>query len=180
MARIFIAGNNKCLPDSEEYQVAELLGKKLASLGFVIVSSARKGISEAVFSGAIAKNENSVRIAIDCAEINLPRNSKYTREIIADNYFDMKMRNCVNSDAFIFLTGSFSVLSNLAIILQLKELDLIGNKPVICVGEQLDNVLSVFAFYNEDAIEIFKKIIRVENIDEAINEVTKIFIENNI
>lgn len=175
MARIYVEGNHQCLPNSPEYQTAEILGKKLSSLGFTIVSSARKGISEAVFKGAIEGNDDSVRVAIDCAEINLPRNSKYTKEIIADNYFDMKMRNCINSDAFIFLPGSFAVLSNLAIILQLKELELMGNKPVICVGEQLDEVLNIFGFYNEEVIEAFERVALVNNIDEAIEKLKEIF-----
>jgi predicted Rossmann-fold nucleotide-binding protein len=175
MARIYIEGNHKCQPDSKEYQIAEQLGTKLARVGFSVVSSARKGISEAVFKGAILGSDDSVRIAIDCAEINLPRNSKYTKEIIADNYFDMKMRNCINSDAFIFLPGSFAVLSNLAIILQLKELELMGNKPVICVGEQLEEVLSVFGFYNEQVVDAFDRVIHVDNIDEAVNKLIEIF-----
>ena len=175
MARIYIDGNHNCPQGSKEYQDAESLGKKLAELGFTIVSSARIGVSEAIFKGAIAGNDNSIRIAIDCAEINLPRNKNYTKEIIADNYFDMKMRNCINSDAFIFLAGSFAVLSNLAIILQLKELELMGGKPVICVGEQLDELLNILSFYNEDLLEAVNKVIRVENVDEAAKELLNAF-----
>ena len=170
MARIFIEGNNCCLNDSKEYKEAEYLGKKLAEKGYVIVSSARKGIAEAVFKGAMEEVEDSIRVAIDCPEINLPRNTKYTKEIIADNFFDMKMKNCINSDAFIFLTGSFSVLSNLSIILQLKELQLMGNKPLICVGEQLEEVINVFGFYNEDVLDISDNIIYAKTIDDAINK----------
>ena len=168
MPRIFIEGNNKCLPNSKEYKDAELLGKKLSALGYTIVSSARKGISEAAFKGAEEENDDSIRVAIDCVEINLPRNNKYTKEIIADNYFDMKMKNCISSDAFIFLPGSFSVLCNLAIILQLKDLELMGNKPVICVGEQLKDILELFSFYNEDVLEIYDKLFFVENVSEAV------------
>ena len=175
MARIFIEGDHKCQPDSKEYQDAEALGKRLAELGFTIVSSAHKGTSEAVFKGAIAGSDDSNRVAINCAEINLPRNNNSTKEIIADNYFDMKMRNCINSDAFIFLQGGFAVLSNLAIILQLKELELMGGKPVICVGEQLDEVLNVFGFYNEEVLDAFEKVIIVSNAEAAINEIIKIF-----
>ena len=175
MARIFIEGNHSCQPGDQEYQNAELLGKKLAGLGHTIVSSAHKGVSEAVFVGAMAEDENSVRIAINCLEVNIPRNNKYTKEIVADNYFDMKMKNCINSDAFIFLPGSFAVLSNLAIILQLKELELMGDKPVICFGEQLEEVLNVFGFYNEEVIDTFEKIIHAKNIDEAVEKLTKFF-----
>ncbi|MCL2039590.1 MAG: hypothetical protein FWG85_04075 [Bacteroidetes bacterium] len=173
MPRVFIEGNHNSQSDSKEYKDAELLGKKLVALGYTVVSSARKGISEAVFKGAEKENSNSIRVAIDCAEINLPRNNKFSKEIIADNYFDMKMKNCINSDAFIFLPGSFSVLCNLAIVLQLKKLELMGNKPLICVGEQLENILELFSFYNEDVLDIFDKLFFVDDVDGAVNVLIK-------
>lgn len=173
MPRIFIEGNNKLPHDSKEYKEAELLGKQLSALGYIIVSSSRKGISEAVFKGAVEENNNSIRVAIDCVEINLPRNNKYSKEIIADNFFDMKMKNCINSDAFIFLPGSFSVLCNLAIILQLKELELMGNKPLICVGESIKNTLKQFSFYNENVLERFNKLFFVKDVNEAVKVLTE-------
>jgi len=176
MARIFIEGSPKCLPESEAYQQAEEIGKKLASRGFAIVSSARKGVSEAVFIGATAANENSTRIAVDCAEINLPRNNKFSKEIIADNYFDMKMRNCINSDAFIFFSGDFAVLSNLSIILQLKQLELMGSKPIVCIGEEMLEVLNTLSFYSEETLDIFSSEVYVaKNIDEAVDYIVTFF-----
>jgi len=176
MARIFIEGSPSCLPNTEAYKLAEELGRKLASRGFAIVSSARKGVSEAAFIGAISANEHSTRIAVDCAEINLPRNNKFTKEIIADNYFDMKMRNCINSDAFIFFSGDFAVLSNLSIILQLKQLELMGNKPLICIGEEMLEVLNTLSFYSEETLEIFSSEVFLANtIDEAVAYIVDFF-----
>jgi len=176
MARVFIEGAQRCLPDSEEYKIAEALGSKLAEHNFTLVSSARKGVSEAVFCGAERTDPKSIRIAVDCAEINLPRNNKFTKEIIADNYFDMKMRNCINSDAFIFLPGDFAVLSDLSIILQLKQLDLMGNKPVLCIGEQMHEVLNTLSFYNEETLEIYvSAVTQCQDIDEALKFLLKFF-----
>ena len=176
MARIFVEGNTFCLPDSEEYLIALELGKQLASNNFTIVSNVRKGVTEAVFKGAYMTNENIIRLAVDCAEINLPRNTVFSKEIIADNFFDMKMRICVNSDGFVFLTGSFSVLSNIAIILQLKQLELMGNKPIICVGDQWPEVLNTLSFYNENSLKGFtENVILVKSVDEAVNNLVNFF-----
>lgn len=175
ITRVFVEGNHKCPPGSFEYDNAEMIGYELAKNGFTVVSSAGKGVSEAVFSGAIRSNNDSKRIAIDCSEVNLERNSKFTDVIIADNYFDMKMRNCINSDAFIFLPGSFEVLSNLSIILQLKQLSLMGKKPVICVGEQLEEVLNIYGFYNEEVIDAFSEVILANNAEEATRKIIEIF-----
>jgi predicted Rossmann-fold nucleotide-binding protein len=175
MAKIFIEGNHNCLPGSKEYKTAEELGYELTSRGYAVVSSARKGISEAVFCGAIRGDDNSKRIAIDCAEIDLPRNTKFNKEVIADNFFDMKMRNCTNSDAFIFLPGSFNVLANMGIVLQLKQFELMGNKPMICMGEQLSEALQVFGFYNEDVLDGFKNVIMVSTPIEAVQKLNDFF-----
>ncbi|MDR0926739.1 MAG: LOG family protein [Ignavibacteria bacterium] len=175
MAKIFIEGNESCAVDGEDWKNAELLGFELSKRGHTIVSSARKGIAEAAFVGAIRGNDNSTRIAIDCSEINLPRTTKFTKEIIADNFFDMKMKNCINSDAFIFMPGGFAVLSNLSIILQLKQLELMGNKPVVCVGDQLEEGLNIFGFYNEEVVDSFLNIHFIDTINEAIDIVEKHF-----
>jgi len=176
MPRIFIEGCRREInTESEEYKAAEKVGFELSQKGFVIVSSAGKGISEAAFLGAIRGNDNSKRVAIDCSEINLPRNSKFTDIVVAKDYFDMKMKNCINSDGFIFFSGGFEVLSNLSIILQLKELDLMGEKPVICIGEQLEETLGAYGFHNEDVVDSFSQIFFVNDADEAINKTLEFF-----
>jgi predicted Rossmann-fold nucleotide-binding protein len=175
MLRVFVEGDHRVVPESAEYDSAEKIGYELAKKEFVLVSSAGKGVSEAVFSGAIRWNENSKRIAIDCDEINLPRNSKFTDIVVASNYFDMKMKNCINSDGFIFFSGGFEVLSNLSIILQLKQLELMGKKPVICIGEQLDNVLSTHSFYNEDVMDNIEEVIFVPTAEEATIKILELF-----
>ena len=175
MPRVFIKGNHKALPESADYKSAEKIGYELSKRGFIIVSSVQKGISEAAFAGAIRGNDNSKRIAIDCKEVDLPRNSKYTEVIVADNYFDMKMKKCINSNSFIFFAGGFGILSDIAIILHLKELKLMGNKLVICVGEQLEEALSAYSFYNEDVIDWFQQIVFVDDADEAIQKTLDFF-----
>jgi len=179
MPRIFIEGNRRATVESDEYQAAEKIGFELSRKGFVIVSSAGKGISEAAFAGAIRGSDNSKRVAIDCSEINLPRNSKFTDVVIANNYFDMKMKNCINSDGFIFFSGGFEVLTNLSIILQLKELELMGEKPVICIGDQLEETLESGGFYNEDVVDSFAQIFFVPDADEAIKKALDFFCSRN-
>jgi predicted Rossmann-fold nucleotide-binding protein len=175
MPRIFIEGDHRATPGSNEYDAAEKMGYELAKEGFVIVSSAGMGISEAVFSGAIRWDDSSRRVAIDCDEINLPRNSKFNEIVATPNYFDMKMKNCINSDGFIFFPGSFEVLSNLSIIFQLKELELMGRKPVICIGEQLEEVLSTCGFYNENIVDSLEEVILADNVEEAIDKTLDAF-----
>jgi predicted Rossmann-fold nucleotide-binding protein len=178
MSKIFIGGDLHCQPESSEYKDAEEIGFGLAQKGFTIVSSAYMGTSVAAFKGAIEGNDNSRRIALDCAEIDLQRNTDYTEMVIADNYFDMKMKSCINSDAFIFLPGSFDVLSMLAIVLQLKQLKLMGKKPIICVGDQLEEMLNSFGFYNEDVLDYFGEVILLENAKDAISKISCIFERN--
>ena len=175
MPRIFIEGDRRALPESDDYKAAEKMGFELAQKGFVIVSSAGKGVSEAVFEGAIRGNDNSKRVAIDCSEINLPRNSKFTDVVGTKTYFEMKMKNCINSDAFIFFAGGFEVLSNLSIILQLKELELMGEKPVICIGEQLEGTLDSYGFYNEDVVDGFDEIFFIDNAEQATKKILEFF-----
>jgi predicted Rossmann-fold nucleotide-binding protein len=175
MSKIFIGGDLHCQPESSEYKIAEEIGYGLAKKGFTIVSSAYMGASKAAFHGAIRGNDNSRRIALDCSEIELERNASYTEIVIADNYFDMKMKSCINSDAFVFLPGSFDVLSMLAIVLQLKQLKLMGKKPTIFVGEQLEEMLNSFGFYNEDVIDYFNEVIFLKDAAEAISQITSLF-----
>ena len=176
MARVFVMGDSTCSPESVDYIFGYEFGKLLAKKGFTVLSSARKGISEAVFRGASSVDTKSVRIAVDCVEINLPRNNCFSKEIIADNYFDMKMKSCINSDAFVFFSGGFDVLSDLSILLNLKQLELMGNKPIICIGEQLQGVLDSLFFYNEDALESsITKVVIVDTIAEAIDYINTFF-----
>lgn len=168
MTRVYVEGNHNCVEGSYEYNTAVELGERLATKGYAVVSAARKGVSDAVFTGALRADDNSTRVAIDCCEINLPRNNKFTKEIIADNYFDMKMKNCINSDAFIFLPGSFEVMSNIGIILQLKQLELMGNKPVVVIGDQLKEALNTFAFYSEEVVDALPTILWAKNAEDAV------------
>ena len=175
MPKIFIEGNHKCAEGSSEYQAAEKIAYELSKKGFDIVGSTGKGVSEAAFNGAIKGNNNSKRIAIDCNEFKFEKNSKYSEVIATDNYFEMKKQNCTIPDAFIFFTGSFNVLSNLFIILQLKELELMGEKTVICIGEQLEEGLSACSFYNEDILDSFGQIFFVEKSEDAVTKILENF-----
>jgi predicted Rossmann-fold nucleotide-binding protein len=174
-ARIFIAGAIGAKVDSLNYELAKTIGKELASRGFTIVSGAYMGISDAAFSGAISGNENSKRLALACDEIEMQRNAHYSDIIVADNFFDMKMKSCINSDAFIFLPGCFGTLSMLFVVLQLKQLKLMGKKPVICVGEVLEEMFNNLSFYNSDILEFYHNGIFVRTADEVIKEIEKFF-----
>jgi len=175
MAKVFIGGGLNSTPESEDYIFAKDLGKELAERGFTVVSTAYLGVAEATFIGASLGNDNSKRIAIGCDEVNLPRNKSYTDLIIADNYFDMKMKFCTNADAFVFLPGYFDTLSIIFIVLQLKQLKLMGKKPVICVGELLEEMFNNLSFYNDEVLAFYEKGIFVNTVDGVIDNLKNFF-----
>ena len=172
MANVFIIGNTNCTKDSLEYNLAKEIGAKVSKCVNNILTGGFKGVAEGVYEGAKAANENCGRISILCKEIRLPHNNLHTMYLDVASYFDYIKLSINNSDLFVFLPGNFSILSFLSVCLNLQELNLFDKpKPIICVGEQLREVIEMLAFFNEDVIEIYKNIIMVSSAEEVVEAI---------
>ncbi len=112
MKIISVIGSSSVKEDSEEYNFAYQLGKKLAKSGFTIVCGGRTGVMEAVCKGA--KEENGITIGI------MP---SYTGEE-ANPFVDIKINTGMNwnrnpivvatGQIVVAIGGNYGTLSEIA------------------------------------------------------------------
>lgn len=169
MPIVTVFGSGKCLPDSLEYESAEKIGSLLAEAGFDIATGGYKGVMEAVCKGAKDKVR---RIAVTTSVYpNKKPNDFISEHIIKDTYLE-RLAELVNmADAFIVLGGGTGTLLELSTVWALKERNLLGNKPLVCVGDQWNEVIQTMSFYSETVQDHTQYVFHVDDEKDAINHI---------
>lgn len=172
MSVISIFGSGKVEPASSEYKLSELVGSRLAENGFDLATGGYFGIMEAALKGA--SNFNNRRIAVTTKYFQDRKPNIYGNETIETNsYTDRLIKLTEIADAFVIFPGGSGTLFEFAYILAMKERNVFKEKPLICIGDEWENILKIIGFDNEkDLIESYK-IICVDND----NDVVKIIVD---
>jgi len=134
---VSIFGSARVSPDSQYYQVATEIAKKISKRGFGIITGGGPGIMEAANKGAQLAQGKSCGI-----NVNLP----YEEE--ANPYIDKKYRLQFRyffvrkvlfiryAQAFIFLPGGFGTLDELFEALTLIQTNKISRFPIFLIGKE--------------------------------------------
>lgn len=126
------------------YKKAERLGKRIAAMGYSVVTGGGPGIMEAANRGAFKQNQNrSVGLTI-----RLPREQVVNPYI--HNYFEFyyfftrKVCLTFSAEAYVYFPGGFGTLDEFFEILTLVQTNKIVKVPIILVGKDFWQPLDEF------------------------------------
>jgi len=145
---VSIFGSARTKPENKYFQIGQEIARKLATLGYGIITGGGQGIMEAANKGAHEVGGKSIGLNIDLpfeqnhnpyidAEHNLEFDYFFVRKVIFVKY----------SQAFVVMPGGFGTLDEMFEAITLIQTKKINNRPIVLVGKS----------YWEGLIEWLKK-----------------------
>ncbi|MFB9653477.1 LOG family protein [Pseudarthrobacter oxydans] len=130
---VTVFGSARPRPDDPRYKAAQVLGSRLASAGFAVITGGGPGLMEAANRGALAAGGTSVGLGIE-----LPREQSlnpYLDVSMSFRYFFARKLMFIRyASAFIVLPGGFGTLDELFEALTLVQTGKIHEFPVVLIG----------------------------------------------
>ncbi len=130
---VTIFGSSRPTEGSKEYEEAELLGKKLASEGISVCTGGYGGIMEAVSRGASISDVKI--IGVTSAVFSPTPNDFVDVQVHTRSPFERLERLVEIGDTYVVLKGGTGTLVEFATVWELMNKSIIGEKPIILVGE---------------------------------------------
>ncbi|GAA0357195.1 TIGR00730 family Rossman fold protein [Actinoallomurus spadix] len=132
---VSVFGSARTKPGSEEYELAERIGKLLVEAGYAVITGGGPGIMEAANKGADGNGGLSVGLGIE-----LPFEQKLNDHIdigVEFRYFFVRKTMFVKySQAFVVLPGGFGTLDELFEAVTLVQTKKITRFPIMLVGTE--------------------------------------------
>jgi uncharacterized protein (TIGR00730 family) len=178
---ITVFGSARFPEGHPDYIKAREFGKRIADMGFTVMTGGGPGIMEASNRGAFERGGKSVGCNIRLPMEQKP--NKYMQKWITFDYFFLRKAMLLKySYAFIVMPGGFGTLDELFNTLTLIQTGSITQFPVVLFGKE----------YYQPLIDMFKKMLSQDTIqsgdlnlllvtddeDEAMNHI-KSYISNN-
>ena len=128
-------GSARCSEDSEYYQKARSLAKKISDLDFAIITGGGPGIMAAANRGAFEAGGESVGLNIELPDEQFI-NEYVTGKQEFHYFFSRKMMLSFSAEAYLFFPGGFGTLDEFFEITTLVQESKIYPVPIICVGSE--------------------------------------------
>jgi uncharacterized protein (TIGR00730 family) len=173
---ITVFGSSRFKEDHPYYAVAREFGKRVAALGFTTMTGGGPGIMEAANRGAYENGGMSVG-----CNIVLPHEQKenpyLTKSVTFEYFFVRKTMLTKYSYAFIIMPGGFGTMDEFYEIVTLIQTKTVTQFPVVLYGETyykalIDNI-HFMAEQGTISPEDMKLVLLTDNIDEAMQHITK-------
>jgi uncharacterized protein (TIGR00725 family) len=148
---VTIFGSGTAVSGSEEYKLAEQLGRLLAKAGFTIVNGGYGGTMLAAAKGAVS--EGGKTIGVTCRAFQAGRPNEFVTEEIETNTLVERLETLVSSgEGYIVLPGSTGTLLELAFVWELKNKGFMNTgKPVILLGDFWNPLVKLIADYEKQS-----------------------------
>jgi uncharacterized protein (TIGR00730 family) len=180
---ITVFGSARFKENHPYYKVAREFGKRIATLGFTVITGGGPGIMEAANRGAYENGGTSVG-----CNIVLPHeqkeNSYLTKSITFDHFFVRKTILIKYSYAFIIMPGGIGTMDEFFEILTLIQTKVVTQFPVVLYGESyykgLMRQLEFMAKQGTLTEEDLKLVILTNNIDDAMQHISKYISTNYV
>ncbi len=148
-------GSARFSENNLHYIKAEVLAKKLSSLGYTVVTGGGPGIMEAANRGAFEAKGPSIGF-----NIKLPHEqntNKYATDHLDYYYFfARKVALSFAAEAFLFFPGGFGTLNEFFEILTLVETKKVSPMPIVLVGsdywQPIQNLIREHLYQNHNMI----------------------------
>jgi uncharacterized protein (TIGR00730 family) len=130
---ITVFGSSRPREDHADYQEARLLGRALAEAGFAVCSGGYAGVMEAASRGAKEAGGKTYGVT---AEFFKPRANAWIDTEIRVTTWQERLFELVRvADGFVTCKGGTGTLVELAVVWEMLNKAVIGNKPVVVLGE---------------------------------------------
>lgn len=178
---ITVFGSARFKENHTYYEIAREFGKRIAAMGFTVMTGGGPGIMEAANRGAFENNGKSVG-----CNIRLPmeqRPNRYMQKWITFDYFFLRKAMLLKySYAFIVMPGGFGTMDELFNTLTLIQTKSLTQFPIVLFGktyytklqELFQNMLTEGTIAEED----LDLLLITDNVDEAMNHI-KTYISSN-
>jgi uncharacterized protein (TIGR00730 family) len=153
---VTVFGSARFTEDQQYYGVAREVGRRLAQLGFTVMTGGGPGIMEAANRGAKDVNGRSVGCNIKLPKEQKP-NPYLDHWVIFDHFFVRKVLLFKYSYAFIIMPGGLGTTDELFEALTLIQTGKISDFPVIVQGKE----------YWRDIAELMNKMVAVRTASAA-------------
>jgi uncharacterized protein (TIGR00730 family) len=178
---VTVFGSARFKEDHEYYQKAVEFGRRIASLGFTTMTGGGPGIMEAANRGAFEAGGMS----IGC-NIKLPfeqvENKWLHKSMTFEYFFTRKTMLIKYSYAFIIMPGGFGTMDEFFETLTLIQTKTITGFPVVMFGtdyyKELMEAMHDMAKRGTIAEADMNLVILTDNIDEAIDHISKYILTN--
>lgn len=140
--RVVLFGGSHYEPGEQPWQWAEQLGALIGQAGWDLVSGGYGGIMEAASSAASPFDGDVVGVL--CKAFGVEGNAFVKHRIVAEDAYQRLQLLASSGDAFIVLPGSTGTLVELAMVWELVNKRLIDPKPIVCLGDFWEPVISMF------------------------------------
>jgi uncharacterized protein (TIGR00730 family) len=152
---ITVFGSARFSENSPYYGIAREFGKRIAKMGFTVMTGGGPGIMEAANRGAFENGGQSVGCNIRLPMEQQP--NKYMQKWITFDYFFLRKAMLLKySYAFIIMPGGFGTLDEMFNTLTLIQTKSLTQFPVVLFGKS----------YYQDLVHMIRKMISEETIQK--------------
>lgn len=171
---ITIFGSARFKEGHPAYTTAREFGKRIASMGFTVMTGGGPGIMEAANRGAFEQGGKSVGCNIRLPMEQLP--NKYMHKWITFDYFFIRKAMLLKySYAFIVMPGGFGTLDELFNTLTLIQTKSITQFPVVLFGKAYyKNLIEMIQKMQEEGTilaEDLELLLVTDDVDEAMSHI---------
>lgn len=178
---ITVFGSARFKEDHPYYQAAREFGKRIAGLGFTTMTGGGPGIMEAANRGAFEGGG----LSVGC-NIVLPHEQKenpyLTHSVTFEYFFVRKTMLIKYSYAFIIMPGGFGTMDEFFETLTLVQTAMLTHFPIVLYGTEYykDLLVMIEGMAEKQTIapEDLKLVLFTDNMDDAINHISKYIKEN--
>jgi uncharacterized protein (TIGR00730 family) len=171
---ITVFGSARFKEDHPYYAVARDFGKRIAAIGFTVMTGGGPGIMEAANRGAYENGGKSVGCNIHLPMEQQP--NKYMQQWITFDYFFLRKAMLLKySYAFIVMPGGFGTLDELFNTLTLIQTKSITRFPVVLFGKSyyqpLLEMIQIMIKEETILLQDLDLLLITDDVDEAMNHI---------
>ena len=133
--KVTVFGSARTLPGDPVYEMATLFGKKLAEIGYMVITGGGGGIMQAVNEGAGPEHSFGVNIRLPFEEKPNPVSEGNPRFITYKNFFNRKVAFLKEADAVALFPGGFGTLDEAMETLTLVQTGKRNPMPLVLVDD---------------------------------------------
>ncbi len=178
---ITVFGSARLKEDHPDYAIAREFGKRIAAMGFTVMTGGGPGMMEAANRGAYEQGGNSVGCNIRLPMEQKP-NTYMHKWITFEHFFVRKAMLLKYSYAFIVMPGGFGTLDELFNTLTLIQTKSITQFPVVLFGkEYYKNLMEMIQKMQEEGTILeqdLELLLVTDDVDEAMEHITS-YISSN-
>jgi len=158
---ISVFGSHAPAPDSEDYEIARRVGRRLAEAGFTVATGGYSGTMAAVSQGAAEAGGRVIGVASGRIERmrGASLNQWVQTAVHYDNLTERLMHLVTKNDGMIVLPGGIGTLSEFALAWSFLQVGELSPRPLVLLGESWRRTLNSFfepRFVAEEHLALLK------------------------